>query len=437
MQIAFVQCQARLRTLIELHKVIRVWLDSAQAKCISRVVQPLATLELYLAYTIPAVRLAPDMQLIKCYGVFYDVYERTRRPSEALKTLRRSSMEVNIEELAAAKLREPPVEQATMRAKAESDDEDDDDDDYEGKTPQSKRKKSQSKKARDLPPLSNRIDMSADATTHAAVLCAEGLKLYFYAMPKAILSDAKLVRECVQEVRMVREHWSSSWAGPSPSGRTSGIGKDFGDALEALHIILRCGLEDERDKPPSTAARAARKTLFASSRDATAIGELSRAASAFASLKSFMEASRLHAAQGLEDQSACNLFEEATARFEGAFEGAFADLAGWATPMAASTSNDFSLRQRLSELGQLKSTLVTLQGVLNRWSSAALQEQLEVFCDGLCNMLGVLSTSSWTWCASLVRGLQAPLEALQLEPQAFCRAAMGPDRCGGRAINFR
>lgn len=158
--------------------------------------------------------------------------------------------------------------------------------------------------------------------------------------------------------------------------------------------------------------RAARKLIQQALKERTPGGNLSKCVLAYAPMVNIFEASRLHGAQGLQDQAASEMFEATVATLEQRFESAFQSLEDWADPPAASNPKDIVLNSRKSELASLQTSLVGMYGALARWSSATLQEQLELFSDTISNIMGLLAASSWTFCTTFARSLRAAFQLL-------------------------
>lgn len=243
-QIAFRQCLRRVQALLTLQQALRHWIDSPQGASIARILPPLSLLELVLDRL--GTSLGPDIRILKAYALFYTTYEEHKSTSIAMKVLVREDMEESVQKyehwvksgrLLAAK--RPAVK-----------DEADEDGDMETDSIGRATAKPSPKKKLVAQPLTNRINLMASARTQAAHLTAEGLKLFFFTMPKRMSENGGLAQAAAEEVSNVCQVWADVWeVGRDENDATT----DFGDFLRALQACLECSLPDEKLPPPQRA----------------------------------------------------------------------------------------------------------------------------------------------------------------------------------------
>lgn len=415
-QVAYKQLCARATALHGLHRTLRAWLDSPKVRVVSEIVRPLGILEPIVKWQKAC--FAPDIELLRCYGNFFLVFAKYGQPSKAMEILDRSFLEAQVEKWLEHGKNPPPEpalpvevkeEPGVFKSSATSGDADKD-----------------GKKAKKYipPPMTQRIHLSSSARVHAATLVSEGLKLYYHGLPNRLASDIKAVQMAFAETERTYNQWLAVWD-PLPQGVADiADGADgYAQVLKSFMVVLQCGF-DERSRPLATEVRFARKVIDQELKLNTPGGKLAKAVLAYDSMVNIYEASRIHGAQGLEDQAASEIFEATVESLEERFEPAFRSLEDWADPLASPRPKEFDIGSRLMEVLSLKSSLVDLYDVLGRWSTATLQEQLELYSDTVSNVMGLLAASSWTFVAAFARSVRGAFQALgtpaEVEQCAHC-----------------
>lgn len=415
-QVAHKQIHARAKAVIVLHTALRNWLTSPQHRAIVNILQPLDFLSEFLVKS--NVPLAPNTAILQLYGLFYETFEKTGKTSAALHNLSRPVLEklvawyLDVVDKPPPFKRPPTKKQAVKRQPSEGDDDDDGDGNTKKDGPPTKQY---------VPvPLTTRMNFGMGACRHAAAVTCECMKLYFHALPTDICQSNDALNEVISEMQLLSQLFSSRWVSPPAGEEQDPDAEAFSKALEAMCIPFQCALHDEKMRPPASLVRHARKVINDAIRAEGAFAELAKATLAYDVLRVVLEASRAHSVAGIEDQAATTVFDQASEQFEGLLEVAFSTSLGeWADPPAsdAATASSFSLSSRRQELVALRGIMVTIQGAIQRWSPAALQEHLTEVADTLGNILDVIGASSWTLCACFAPELRTPLQAFGISSE--------------------
>lgn len=402
-QTAFAQCCRRADALVDVHRRLRQWLETAQAKRIAEVYDPLMYIVRFMTHTGKV--LAPDLQVIKAYATFHNKHGATQNFVTAFRTLKLADLDAWLKDYQQEFARLPvskKVKQEVSDDGPQEDEEDDQEDSGAEAVTATKKKKSGAKRAGTTIPIESRIDMFMPGAIHGAWLLCEGIKHHFFHMTEGDLQDSGMLNETLNRMQAVSKIWREEWV-----NNDIDEAKKFDEVLTALILNLQCLFMDESRRPPSDHVRAARRVILMECKVAGPDGELAKAAIAYNSLKSAMSASRTHSAQGLEDVAALNVFEGAATRFESDFQLCFDDLAGWAV-----LSDGVTLGERMSHITRLKGMLVALSSVSERLSPAALQDNIACFIDTVGNLVSILGASVWTMFDFFAKHVFVALEAL-------------------------
>ncbi|CAK0797949.1 unnamed protein product [Prorocentrum cordatum] len=220
-------------------------------------------------------------------------------------------------------------------------------------------------------------------------------------------------------------------------------------ALCSIKVVAQCVRENEKDKPPTSDVRAARKFIHANSvgKGSDEIGQvaqdLCKLMIGYKPSIYIMEVARRHASRGFEDDAASKIFESGCANFETNFETAYADMELFINEPDKSDDVHATMTYSilLKRLLPINDLLVAIMNSALRWSVAAMNDNLDSVTSAIANALelvscgvyGVMPTFHKLVCRPLSRAL-ADRAAMDSAGGVDCDGGAGRDGSAGLSL---
>ena len=194
-----------------------------------------------------------------------------------------------------------------------------------------------------------------------------------------------------------------SWGWPRLCGSPWGwtrfglVGSGFSalEVLQSITVVTRCINHVESARPATHGVRAARRAILDQVRQPTSpASELARTMQAFPLGKALMEASRNHVAQSIEDDTATNALQLASATFESAFTPCFEDIENWKLQMRSQAAGaDLGLINAL--FAHMGVFFTSAFGAIKKWGTASAHANLDFVVTNLENAMVMIRVGKY------------------------------------------
>ena len=259
-------------------------------------------------------------------------------------------------------------------------------------TPVSKRSRSAALKATGFFRF---LDVGADLVALLSTVVVDAVQTRMHKLPKTIVQDQGPLEEFINELVVVKACWAEM------VGKLEAA-KHVTDMMGSMVVVFQCVLNEEGRRPSASSVRCARRCIFAAAREQDhPAKEWAKAMSTYEGAKEAMTIAKEHAAGGLQDEAASNIYDAAVQRWEAGLGDIIDDLNLWLESGNSGEPHD------------LQSFTVVLQGVLTlgndlcscigRWSTSGLQFKVEA-------MESYISTCLDVCCLAMRMQLSTALE---------------------------
>lgn len=242
MQRAYSQCHARTTALNNMHWCLRFWTDTAQAKYLLEIIEPLRSVDAYL-WRVQKV-LGRDLQVVRAYGLIYEkLYESGMSINEAFQLLK-------LEDLVAWRaacmkgLVDDPMPTPLVKEEMDDPKEDlpDGADAANGEVDKPT-ENTQTPAKMSFLPLKVRFDMTEPASSHGARLVAEGAKRVFFDIDEKAMANDEHVEKIIKDLSGVLKLWKGSWLEESAGGGAEDVPR------RARGVVARAPVQLDRRGP--------------------------------------------------------------------------------------------------------------------------------------------------------------------------------------------
>lgn len=402
LEIAYKQLLWRTQATIALGRCINKWCSTHSDEYLVDMLKPMATIELYMK----AVRgsMAPDMRLCQVYARFYaDIRDRSviRVAMKTINIAELSAICASLAQIAQSKPAPPPAQVEAQCSQAESSPQAD------GKQP--------AKKKRTLANIGERLALDAPPSVHVMTMLGEGFKTNLTKTPGNSYELRCCLSDVVEDFQITRTLLDAMSLGDADSATMS-------ELLGASALLFQCLHIDDREKPSATFVRTARRLVFSTTKSSNAIlADFAKSLLTCGSGKLAMEASKVHSALGLEDDTADRCFQTLVADFETTYAGAFENVEGW---LAGVNSQEANIKTTMEKLEPINDMITALSSAILRWSPAAIERKVEEVAAVVTNMSELVG-AALAFCVKLVAArfdvLVWGLRGVALAPAASCR----------------
>ena len=309
LEISYRQLVGRIGALIDLHKSLVACNESQKLGRISEVVGPMTVLNKYLEAT--EQHMAPDLSIIHMFALVQHDLKKNRPVADALS-------HVDVAQLARwqDELRQMPAENPEEEAEGSNDNEGHAKQEH---TPISKRSRSALKATGGF----RFLDVRADLVALLSTVVVDAVQTRMHKLPKTIVQDQGPLEEFINELVVVKACWAEM------VGKLEAA-KHVTDMMGSMVVVFQCVLNEEGRRPSASSVRCARRCIFAAAREQDHPGkEWAKAMSTYEGAKEAMTIAKEHAAGGLQDEAASNIYDAAVQRWEAGLGDIFDDLNLW------------------------------------------------------------------------------------------------------------
>lgn len=361
--IAYYQLKDRLASLIDLQKGMVAWSDSQNPSKLADIVPPMNLLQRYL----DAVGLSwsAELGLLRQHALFHLSMNSGSSMVEAMQAIDMDVLTWCHSQLEQEASRVP----RGVQTKEEPEEEEATQEDAEG--------------ACDPTAAANTMDLKATPLVQVSFMLASPVQRMIHALPKNINGDSKEFTSFLETLLVINERMD----GIASAGGQAGC--EFHLLVEAMAQVARCSLPLESERPDLDSVRSARKTIISMVSGTDLTSGVAKSFTTFDGGRRLMERAKLHAAGGIQDQTASELFSVASSKFESRMGRAFDDVDTWLSTGHGGQPHTAQSFQRVALDSALAFACDALH-VVEQWSSAALQKKRETMADLVSNIVEVV-----------------------------------------------
>jgi len=407
-QIGYRQLKIRLHALLDLHKSLKIWVDTQDNKRLVEALPCLRTLLRLFDHMEKA--FAPDILLLLVYAQYHRDTMDSGSVAEALAKVDFDSL---VEVVNKVRAKEPPVKEEAPEIKEEDQEEAPliKKELGDNEEPAAKKCTRKSKTQTTAVGLEVVLNFEASAADHLAKLVTDGLKAYLFNVPGK-LEDMVKLESVTTELRELSEAWEAA-----TSTVCDEASKKYQDLLKSVLYIYQCCHANEKHRPSAVNVRWARRVVLSAVREQSFAGEAARTMVAYSSGKFAMSAAKSLSAAGLEDEAADTMFASAASDFENLYEHAFSDLGCWLTTGNGGQAHTIkSIGDAQGGVCKLRDCLVNC---IPRWSKAAVEAALENLVTAIENSMEIIQVGGSVMVEAVHDRLSDPLAAAAVELSAM------------------
>lgn len=368
-EIGYQQCLRRVGACLALHRALRQWIDHQRDLMVVEALAPLRTLDEFLQAV--GLKLAPDLMIVRMYALFYEQFKERGSVFAAVSVLNISELQDVCAKCSAIPTPSAPAEETPKEPVVK----------MEICADEPARLGKGAAKAAPRKPKSysvtDRIDLKASPADHVMTLMSVAVKTVI----KHAASNEEELQDSLPTLAKDFDDANDFVRSMKLQGNDVA---EFIEVLEAIPPIYKCGFPDEKDRPPPSNVRVARRVIFATAGRRGPSSDIARALLSYRSGKIVMEKSKHHSAAGLQDEAADSLFESSVSCFEAEYDTAFDNIGAW-----LEDADDNQHRPMVCvalKLQPMEGMLASLTSAVSRWSTVALERRLTDIATQLKNM---------------------------------------------------
>ncbi|CAK0875216.1 unnamed protein product [Prorocentrum cordatum] len=381
-QCAFHQLDNRLdKGLIALYKGTKGWLESQDDAMLIDTLEPFTIVLPCLMKE--RVCLSEELRIVMIYAIFQGLAAQLKSVPQAMEIFDVTILEVF------CKIRSyTPIVEAAPAVKVEADIEVDsccvtatatEAQSGSGNAGGQLEARPKRRARRQLEDIHSRVPTGQTPVFYMSCMISESIRAWLSSVPAESAERATDAYKVMQDLELVGKSWDSKES----------------QALRSVVTIAKCMSHYESSRPPTAEVRQARRTIHDLIRQASSpASELARTMQACPVGKAFMEASRKHVAQSIEDDTATTSFDLASKSFQKDFEQAFDDAEGWVAEMR-NMSRHTGYTEITTVMTKMHLFFTTAHGSIKAWSTASCRANLKFCAENLNNCLVLLQIGKY------------------------------------------
>ncbi|CAK0862021.1 unnamed protein product [Prorocentrum cordatum] len=381
-QVAYHQLDNRVSSLISLHKSVKAWLDAQVNKLLQETLEPFSVVIAYMMHT--GRRMSEELNIVMLYATFQGMALNLESLADAI-----DKFDVSIFSLL-SKMTEldPPEDQGAQPAEPTKEA-------VKGKPKTGKSASAADKAAAAAKKIGQALRARAvvgqTPVFHFAAMVSESMQTWLSDLPESIVKNEVQAYDLMVEIEVVLNNWRKK----ELIMRTESEDDTFSEVLHSVAVVARCVNVVESARPPTAQVRQARRVILDLVRQPSSpASELARTMQAYPVGKALMEASRLHVAQSIEDDTATSAFDQASKKFELNFAECFDGMVQWVQKM-----RDESQKSGYAVINNLFATLgvffTSAHSAVTKWSAASAHSNLTFFGDNINNAMTILKVGKY------------------------------------------